>query len=283
MPSVSAIILTRDSQRTIEACLQALKPAVDSIIVVDTGSTDDTVQIAKDNGARVYRFEWRDDFAAARNFGDSLAVTEWVIQVDSDEILREEDTDKIRKLCVQFRKTIKSTVVGIQIINKVGEIVQVDIASRLYKRSVFVWQGIIHEQLITRRGEPAFMVASEAGLLHDGYDPEKVNVRDKIISRNIRMLKKELEQKPDNALYHFFLGRDYTGVGEYESAISHLRICIDLFEQQNIVMLLEQAHKVLIECLEKIGDYSGAQEVGNLMVSKFDNYEEGWYEAATQK
>lgn len=276
MPSVSAIVLTRDNQRTIEACIQALKPTVDHVIVVDTGSTDNTVQIAKANGAYVYHFEWCDDFSAARNFGDSLVTTDWVIHVDSDEILRPEDTDKIRKLCMQYRKTTVPVVLAIEIAHIKPDSLQVSSIGRMYKRGVFFWKGIIHEQPYVKRGANPQLVHTDAGVIHDGYNSDSINLREKL-ARNITLLEKGVEQEPNNAAYRYFLGRDYTIIEDYQTAIPHLLLALDLLEQQNMVNPLEYAHKLAIECLEAIGDYSKAKEIAQRMVSKF-NYADGWYE-----
>jgi glycosyltransferase involved in cell wall biosynthesis len=283
MPSVSAIILTRDSQRTIEACIQAIKPAIDHVIIVDTGSTDDTVQIAKANGAYVYHFEWCDDFAAARNFGDSCATTDWVIHVDSDEILREEDADKIRKICAQYRRTSHPVKIILQQINILSERVGVETAARMFKRGALIWRGIIHEQLYCRRGEFVQSIQSDIGVIHDGYNPHAIDLNKKICTRNIRLLQKGIEQEPNNATYHFFLGRDYMSIHEYEAAIPHFKCAVDLYEQNDILLGdFDDAHKHLFGCLLKVEDYSGAERIANLMVSKFpDKYTEGWFNAPT--
>jgi len=281
MPSVSAIILTRDSQRTIEPCIQAIKPAVDHVIVVDTGSTDDTVQVAKANGAYVYHFEWCDDFSAARNFGDSCATSDWVIHVDSDEILREEDAGKIRKLCMQYRKTSVVVMIAIQQLNTFSDHVETAPVGRMYKRGVIVWRGIIHEQPFHRRGDAWHVVSSDIGLIHDGYNRNVVNGNDKSM-RNIRLLQEGIVQEPNNPFYHFFLGRDLLIFGEPKPAIPHLRIAIALMEQTGMVSQLERAHRILGQSLEAVDDYVGAEETANLMVSKFpDKYVEGWYKAPT--
>jgi glycosyltransferase involved in cell wall biosynthesis len=268
MSSISAIILTRDSQRSIEQCIQAIKFAVDTVIVVDTGSVDDTIAIAKAIGAHVYHFEWRDDFAAARNFGDSIATTDWVIHVDSDEILRKKDTHKIRKLCAQYKKTIRPVVVTIQKLNISADSMDVSDAARMYRRGTVVWKGIIHEQLFSRRSGAIDGIKSDISFEHDGYNAAVVNTREKY-ERNIRLLQIGVGREPNNSIYHFFLGRDYGVIGEYERAIPHLRMAIDLLEQEKMFEQLDFTHRVLIECLELAGDIAGAEEIANRMVNKF--------------
>lgn len=250
MPSVSAIILTRDSQRTIKACIQAIKPAVDHVIVVDTGSTDDTVQIAKSHGAYVYHFEWRDDFSAARNFADSLATSDWVVHVDSDEILREEDAPKIRRICAQYKKSSNPVSIAILQINVYPDRTTASSVTRMYKRGTLTWGGLIHEQLSPRREGTRVLLESDIGVFHDGYNPDVINQRGKVM-RNICLLEKGLENEPDNAAYHFFLGRELSFIDDYESAVPYLRKSIDLSEQQGGSFVLEDIRELLSRCLEK--------------------------------
>ena len=83
-PSVSACMIVKNEADNLDRCLRSLKGAVDDIIVVDTGSTDETVSIAKRHHAQVLTFTWCDDFAAARNESIRHATSDWVLWLDAD-------------------------------------------------------------------------------------------------------------------------------------------------------------------------------------------------------
>ncbi|WCO65975.1 glycosyltransferase [Iamia majanohamensis] len=84
---LSAVMIVRDEASRLERCLRSLQPVVDEVVVVDTGSTDETVSIAEAHGCVVGHFPWIDDFAAARNHSLDLARGEWVLMVDADEVV----------------------------------------------------------------------------------------------------------------------------------------------------------------------------------------------------
>src|SRR5262245_60465857 len=86
-PKFSLCMIVRDSARTLPACLASARPWVDDIVVVDTGSLDDTREIARSFGARVFEFPWIDDVAAARNESLKHGQGEWLFWMDSDDTI----------------------------------------------------------------------------------------------------------------------------------------------------------------------------------------------------
>jgi glycosyltransferase involved in cell wall biosynthesis len=94
--TVSACIIARNNESIINRCIDSIKDAVDEIVFVDTGSMDNTVQIVESLGIKVHYYKCIDDFAAARNYAQSLATSDWVITVDTDDVLYLEDKDVTR-------------------------------------------------------------------------------------------------------------------------------------------------------------------------------------------
>ena len=88
---ISLCMITKDEEGCIRDCLTSVKDFVDEIIVVDTGSTDKTKEIAAEFGAKVYEISWVDDFSAARNESLQHATHEWVLCLDADEVLAQKD------------------------------------------------------------------------------------------------------------------------------------------------------------------------------------------------
>ena len=86
-PTLSVCMIVRDEEKMLPRCLKSVQSIADELIVVDTGSKDNTISIAKDFGAKVFHFKWRDDFAAARNESLKYATGDWILQIDADEEL----------------------------------------------------------------------------------------------------------------------------------------------------------------------------------------------------
>ena len=97
-PGVSLCMIVKDEEANLPRCLASVKPIVDEIIVIDTGSTDRTMDIAEFFGAKVYEFEWNGNFAEARNFSLSKAKGNWILIMDADEKISPQDYKRFRKL-----------------------------------------------------------------------------------------------------------------------------------------------------------------------------------------
>ena len=97
-PALSLCMIVKDEENWLVKCLMSIMPIVDEIIVVDTGSTDRTREIAKVFGAKVYDFEWNDDFSEARNFSLSKASGDWILVLDADEVLSPLDYKRLTRI-----------------------------------------------------------------------------------------------------------------------------------------------------------------------------------------
>lgn len=97
-PTVSLCMIVKNEARHLASCLASVKPLVDEIIVVDTGSTDHTKAIASIFGAKVFDYQWENDYAAARNYSLSMAAAQWILVIDADEVISPEDYEKFKKL-----------------------------------------------------------------------------------------------------------------------------------------------------------------------------------------
>ena len=95
-PSITACLIVKNEERFLDKCLQSLQGTADQIVVVDTGSTDRTVEIARTHDAEIHHFEWCDDFAAARNFSLEKARGDWVLILDADEVLTPEGRKELQ-------------------------------------------------------------------------------------------------------------------------------------------------------------------------------------------
>ncbi|MCL6597927.1 MAG: glycosyltransferase [Alicyclobacillus macrosporangiidus] len=273
--TVSACILTRDSSRTIRRCIEALQGAVDEIVVVDTGSADDTVQIVESFGIPVHRFEWCNDFSAARNYALSFVTSEWAIAVDSDEILYPEDRDNIKIAAALFSG--RSTALIVLQMNRINDQVHVNQAARMHRISDGMrWTDPIHEYLEMRDGQYIRTAPVRIRLFHDGYDPSVVSIRDKL-RRNVELLERVVLNDPHNARFRYYLGREYFHLGEHEKALEHIKKADELSRSGLKLSIVPHIRKLLHDLCVIFNDREAATDAIERLTVDFPDYPDGWF------
>ena len=151
MVKISLCMIVKNEELCLGRCLDSLKGIVDEMIVVDTGSTDRTVEIAKEKGAEVYHFEWTGDFSEARNYSFSLARGDYIYAADADEELDEENRQRFLKLKEDIGD-LDVDIVQMYYCNQLSfrTVYNYDkeLRPKLFKRvRNFVWVDPIHEQV----------------------------------------------------------------------------------------------------------------------------------------
>ncbi|MBD5484556.1 MAG: glycosyltransferase family 2 protein [Lachnospiraceae bacterium] len=150
MITVSLCMIVKNEERILARCLDSIADLMDEIIIVDTGSTDATKQIAAKYTDKIYDFTWIGDFSAARNFAFSKAGMEYIYSADADEVLDEKNREAFRQLKATLLSEID--IVQMYYANQLshGTIYNFDkeLRPKLFKRlRTFQWQGAIHEQV----------------------------------------------------------------------------------------------------------------------------------------
>lgn len=231
---ISQCMIVKNEERNIEKALSWGKGVVSEQIVVDTGSTDRTVEIAESMGAKIYHFEWIDDFAAAKNFAISKARYEWIALLDADEYFSEEDAKKVlyyvRKLQDKKYDAILSSWVHL---DDAGNVTAVGTQSRVFRNRPGVgYIGRIHEYIMSTDGSEFHFVdaVNELSIYHTGYG--KIGHEQKVSSgRNIRIIQKELEENPDSHRMLGYLGDEYYSADNLEKAEEFFRKSISLMPE----------------------------------------------------
>jgi len=214
-------MIVKDEEELLPHCLASVQGAVDEMIVVDTGSSDHSAEIAKQYGAEVVAFEWCDDFAAARNAGLERASGDWILFLDADEALDRAAREQIRS----WTGVSGCDGLFLNIHNYTGtgqQGVTVNPVLRLFRNAPeHRFEGRIHEQIAAAicRGNPeaAFHV-TDMVIHHYGYQTAIVERKDKV-NRNVRLLQQAVEEEPDQPFHHYNLGVEYLRVGEAERAL----------------------------------------------------------------
>jgi (heptosyl)LPS beta-1,4-glucosyltransferase len=170
MDTISAVVITRNEEVNLARCLQSVREVVEEIIVVDSGSTDATVEIAAQLGAKVDEFPWR-GFASARNRGMELASHPYVLTIDADEVMSPELQRSVRR---ELGKGLSGAYTMNRRSNYAGTWVRFsgwypDVKLRLYPREGSRWTGeYVHERIVLRRGTE--VVHLQGDLLHYAVD-----------------------------------------------------------------------------------------------------------------
>jgi tetratricopeptide (TPR) repeat protein len=223
-PLLSASLIVRNEERFLEGCLRSLSGRADEIVVVDTGSTDRSREIAGDLGARLVDHEWADDFAAARNAAIDAARGAWILYIDADERVVEFDHDAVlpqladpMHVCyrVLFRPAAGLT--------RYREY-------RLFRNHPELrFRGVIHESLLPalseHRARTGLLVGdSPVALDHLGYDGDQRHKHE----RNLPLLRARLERDPAHVYSWDHLGNTLLGLGDEVGAEAAWRHAIDI-------------------------------------------------------
>ena len=224
---LSGCLIVRDNANTVRPCLESLRPWVDELVVVDTGSKDDTPRIAAELGARVFHFPWCDDFSAARNESVRHARGEWVFWMDSDDIIDETNGRALRDLAHgSHPEHVLGYVVRVHCPGPgptgADDVTVVDHVKLFRNRPDLRFEHRIHEQILpaVRRagGEVAW---TDLFVVHSGYDHSPAGQAHKK-DRDLRLLHLDLAERPGHPFTLFNLGMTYADVGEPHRAAGYL-------------------------------------------------------------
>jgi glycosyltransferase involved in cell wall biosynthesis len=227
-PKVSLCMIARNEESTLAACLRSVADLVSEMIVVDTGSTDRTKEVALECGAKVFEFPWIDDFAAARNESLRHASGDWILWLDADESFDEENRERLKRLfgmLTSDRRVYMMKQWSLPELDN-GSALVVDHA-RLFPNLPGVgWRFRIHEQILPALREAGLKIAiTDIALRHVGY--QQRSVRQHKLERNLRLLHLEHKERPEEAFTLFNLGGTYLDAGEPEKAMTYLRQCVE--------------------------------------------------------
>ena len=220
MLPISVCIITKNEEKYLETCLQKLKAYAWESIVTETGSTDKTVEVAKEYADQVHHFPWINDFSTARNYCISKASNDWVLNIDSDEYFENSISETVFLKAFSAIKEHPEAAGLIDIINPHsqvgGGLTSVEPVARFFNRTSYQYQGIVHEQpLPMKGGEPSY-IKLPLSFYHVGYANEAV-LKHKA-ARNIVLLTDALKENPEDPYLYYQLGQSYYITGDFEKA-----------------------------------------------------------------
>lgn len=212
--NIALVVIARNEERCIERCLQSAAPYVDDMLVLDTGSSDRTVEIAQQSGARVASFVWIDDFAAARNAALDAVNARWRVVLDADEWL--DDSAAVLRDFLREPATFVGAINIRSLLDpdlNTGQPLQAsDWLSRVLPQGVR-YSGRIHETPVHSLPVRRLPVT----VWHDGYATAQ---REHKRGRNLALLQRAVAEHPGDAYFRYQLAREQEQAGERDAAVT---------------------------------------------------------------
>jgi GT2 family glycosyltransferase len=248
----SLCIIARNEEANLPDCLRSAADLFDEIIVVDTGSTDRTKEIAAGFGARVFDFPWCDSFAAARNECLRHATGDWIFWMDADDRLDEENRHKLRALLAGLNAD--NAVYSMKCLclpdPVTGTATVVD-HIRLFRNDPQIrWEHRVHEQILpAARRAGALVRFAEVVIHHAGYqDPA---LRRRKLERDLRLLRLEEAEQPDHPFTLFNLGSVFHEMGQPAEALTALRRSLERSHPRDSIV--RKLYALIMQCQRQLG------------------------------
>lgn len=224
---ISQCMIVKNEEKNIRRALSWGKEIMWEQIVVDTGSDDATVEIAREMGAKVFQYEWKDDFSAAKNFAIEKAKGDWICFLDADEYFSAGDVEKLRSILATVhrikQKDQKPEIIRTKLVNldDEGKITSDTLQERVFRNLPYIrYRKPIHEELTVLGKERRKILDCQEKLtiLHTGYSRTAYQDTDKA-NRNITILKRELEKDEDDYNALGYLGDSLLAAGKVQEAM----------------------------------------------------------------
>ncbi|MCX5908512.1 MAG: glycosyltransferase, partial [Deltaproteobacteria bacterium] len=250
-----------NEEELLAGCLESISGVADEIIIVDTGSTDKTVEIAEQYTGKIYHHPWEQNFAKHRNQSIGYAGGEWILIIDADERLQ---TD--RGTIEGFLMDPDIDAVGFRIINPCprGNICFDSV--RIFRNNRgYRYEGIVHNQLVG----PKRIALSGAEILHAGYDKGEEATRSKF-ERTAALLKRQLEEDPEDVFSLTNLAVSCLTVEKIQDAFEYSSKAVRLIEMKEAATsLFMHAYVILLRILIEWNRFDEAEEVGVRSLRRF--------------
>lgn len=278
---LSVNLIVFNEERCIERCLTEVSKFADEILVLDTGSTDNTVSIIEEKfpHVKLYHDKWRKDFAYSRNILINKSSNDWIMAIDADETPIGEFhlIKELISLFSNFKADKNHPLVFSPTIDSLGQ--KVNTTKRIFnKNHEMKFDGKIHEEIVSKNDNEINYILLALTLDHDGYRPDVFNGKNKA-ERNTEILEKMIKLEPNKIRWYYFLGREKNILGhDVDECIKILKSGLKLKHTQNSI---ENFYYNILTLLAKIAvshkKYDLLKEVIELMEYEIPNSLDAFY------
>jgi glycosyltransferase involved in cell wall biosynthesis len=224
--TLSVCMIVKNEEQHIRKCLESIRPVADEIIIVDTGSTDRTLDIAGEYTDRIYSHPWEDHFSKARNQSLSYAKGDWIFVVDADEELVSQDAPSLRHIV----EKAEADAIMIQVASRLrnGQSEAIHNSDRIFRNNgVIHYEGRVHNRLVGHATAEVHPIR----LIHHGYDLEPERAKKKA-ERTTILLRKDLDEDPGNPMTYHYLGCAYLSQAMFMESLEASLTSIRIAEQK---------------------------------------------------
>lgn len=286
MGRLSLSMIVKNEEKYLRDCFESVKNIVDEIIVVDTGSTDETINIAEKYGAKIFNFNWINDFSAARNFALSKSTGDWILYLDADERLDKSSINSIKRL--KSQKKLLGVVCSIFNVDEINNKPKLQKYTRLFRNSPKIeFRGRAHEQIDDSLLEHGFsIIDSDISITHLGYNLSKKELTEKA-RRNLNLLLEDYKQTK-SSYTAFQLGNTYSVLADKKNASEYYQFAMNdnnlnreyfaisaAYVADYLIRINQQEQSLIIlqEGLTKYADYPLLNLVGSEILLKLKEYD----------
>ena len=271
-PKISACMIVKNEEAFLSQCLDSIKDFIDEIIIVDTGSTDRTVEIAESYGSRIFHHPWQDSFSEARNHYLKYATGEWIFQIDADEELVQEDIPAL--LDAVQNEELDAIMVQIVSRLKKGKSKAVHSVERIFRNNGLIhYEGRVHNRLVSIKNAKVYPIR----FIHYGYDQDQTQSKKKF-DRTVSLLKMDLEDDSDNPITYHYLSCSYLGQRMYQQSLDMSLTAIRLAEaKKDPNMIYLWSHYNAAMSYYRLKELSNAKETSMSALKKYPKHIDSHY------
>lgn len=244
MLPISVCMIAKNEEHYIEESLKRLEPYHYEIVVVDTGSTDRTLEIAAKYTDKIYHFDWINDFSAVRNFSFAQASNDWVLVIDCDDYIESIDEKELLRLMKKHPHSIGQILTRNRFTQDGQTSYENVYVSRFIDRRYYHFEGRIHEQFEPlTQDHPKTYFRTPIKAVHVGYDGPEDEMRAKSL-RNIALLEEELKTTGPDAYLYYQLAQSCMKLKDYEKAYEwyNLGLSMDIDPSLDYVQTMVESY-----------------------------------------